>query len=101
MWEVYVGLPPQARPSATSPHFVGNLAMFGDGVRGEGHHAGEFTFPLNRALLARTDAAGLDVTLIPSTGVEVNGRPQPPAQVRAPVRVREMTLSLDRAPPAR
>jgi tyrosinase len=100
LWEVYVGLPPQARPTPSSPHFVGNLAMFGDGVRGEGHHPGEFAFPLNRALLTRADAAGLEVTLIPSTGVEVGGRPQPPPQARAPVRIREMSLSLDRAPPA-
>ena len=99
MWEVYVGLPPNAKPSAESPYFVGNLAMFGDGIKGDGHHPGEFTFPLNRALGASSGASAMQVTFVPSSGVELDGRSQA-AEVKAPVRIGEMNLLLDKAQPA-
>lgn len=99
-WEVYVGLPANAKPDAQSPHFVGNVALFGDGIKGEGHHPAEFIFPLDRALSARSDVSGLQVTLVPSSGVAVNGRPTP-AEVRAPVRVGQVNLLHDKGQPAR
>jgi tyrosinase len=97
-WEVYVGLAPNARPDALSPNFVGCVALFGDGVRGEGHHnmPAQFTFPLNRALRAANGPNALQVTLVPTSGVVVDGRAQP-AQVRAPVQIGEVALLLDRA----
>lgn len=98
MWEVYVGLPQNAKPDATSPYFVGNVAMFGDGIKGEGHHPAEFTFPLNRALRARAAGSSLQVTFVPTSGVVVGGRAQP-ADVKAPVRIGEVNLLLDKAQP--
>jgi hypothetical protein len=98
MWEVYVGLPPNAKASAESPFFVGNVAMFGDGIKGEGHHAGEFNFPLNRALRAMSDLSTLQVTLVPSSGVVVEERPTA-VDVKAPVRVGEVNLLRDNARP--
>ena len=100
MWEVYVGLPPNTKYDAKSPYFVGNVAMFGDGIRGEGHHPAEFTFPLNRALRALSARSALQVTFVPTSGVVVDGRPQP-AQVKAPVRIGEVNLLLDKAQPTR
>jgi tyrosinase len=99
-WEVYVGLPPNAKPSAESPYFVGNVALFGDGVKGEGHHPAEFTFPLTGALRAAKDLSGLQVTIVSSSGVETNGRVLP-AEIKAPVRVGEVNLLLDKASPQR
>ena len=99
MWEVYVGLPPNAKYDASSPYFVGNVAMFGDGVKGEGHHPAEFTFPLNRAIRALSSRSSLQATFVPSSGVAVDGRPQP-AEVKAPVRIGEVNLLLDKAQPA-
>jgi hypothetical protein len=34
-WEVYVGLPAGAVPDPTSPYYVGQLALFGRGVRSD------------------------------------------------------------------
>jgi hypothetical protein len=99
MWEVYVGLPPNAKFDAKSPYFVGNVAMFGEGIRGEGHHPAEFTFPLNRALRALSPGSSLQVTFVPTSGVVVDGRPQL-AEVKAPVRIGEVNLLLDKAQPA-
>ena len=99
MWQVYVGLPPNAKYDARSPYFVGNVAMFGDGVKGEGHHPAEFTFPLNRAIRALSARSSLQVTFVPSSGVVVDGRPQP-AEVKAPVRIGEVNLLIDKAQPA-
>ena len=99
-WEVYVGLPPNAKPNAESPYFVGNVALFGDGIKGEGHHPAEFTFPLSRALRALSDASALQATFVPTSGVVIDGRPLP-AEVKAPVRIGEVSLLLDKAQPSR
>jgi tyrosinase len=97
VWEVYVGLPPNEAPDAQSPHFVGCVSLFGDGIRGQGHHpAARFTFPLNRALRAGNGASAFQVRLLPTSGIVVDGRPQPPA-VRAPIRIGEANLLLDKA----
>ncbi|MDQ6892326.1 MAG: tyrosinase family protein [Acidobacteriota bacterium] len=55
-YEVYVGLPAGETPLFESPHYVGNLALFGRGIRGEPAH-GEFrpasaTFRIDKALRA-------------------------------------------------
>ena len=100
MWEVYVGLPPDAKPSADSPYFVGNVALFGDGIKGEGHHPAEFTFPLNRAIAASANVSALAVTFVPSSGVVSNGRTTP-VETKAPVRISEMDLLLDKTQPTR
>jgi hypothetical protein len=33
VWEVYLGLPPNAAPSSESPFFVGTVALFSTGIR--------------------------------------------------------------------
>lgn|GEM_PF-1585167 len=98
MWQVFVGLPPNAKLDVASPNFVGNVALFGNGVKGDGHHAAEFTFPLNRALSASSKASMVQVTFVPTSGVIVDKRPQA-AEVRAPVRVGEVNLLLEKAQP--
>lgn len=98
IWQVFVGLPPNVKPDVAGPNFVGNVALFGDGIRGEGHHPAEFTFPLNRALRALTDASTVQVTFVPTSGVVVDRRPQP-AEVKASVRVGEVNLLHEKAQP--
>jgi len=95
VWEVYVG-PPGLKPSPQSPAFVGVLGLFGAGVktRRDHYHPAEFVFPIDKALAAAGDAAKLQVTFVPISGVEVKGRAQP-AQVRADVTVAEINILVD------
>ena len=98
-WEVYVG-PPGLKPNPESPYFVGVLALFGAGVKtkSEHYHPAEFVYPINKAIIAAGDAAQLQVTFVPVSGVEVKGRAVP-AQVRANVTVAEMNIVVDVAMP--
>lgn len=96
-WEVYVGLPAGTKPSAESPHFVGNVALFGDGIKSDAQKPfAEFIFPLDRAIAASPDASALTLTFVPRSGVAgPDGRPTA-ANVKAPVRIGEMKLLLDK-----
>jgi hypothetical protein len=57
VWEVHVGSPPTAEPEYRSPFHVGNIALFGHGIRSEATHKqhmpANFRFKLNRAIQAR------------------------------------------------
>jgi tyrosinase len=94
-WEVYVGQRGQVKTVPESPNFVGNVALFGDGIEGEGHHAAEFSFALDRALGDVSDPSQLDIVFVPSSGVVVDGRPVPP-KVEAPVRIGEISVQVER-----
>jgi hypothetical protein len=96
-WEVYVGLPAGARPRADSPYFVGNIALYGEGVKTQSGALAEFVFPLDRAIAASADAGSLAVTFVPSSGVEKDGRPVP-AEVAATVRIGKVELLLEGPP---
>jgi len=100
MWQVYVGLPAGAKANAESAYFVGNVALFGDGIKSAAKHNAfaEFVFPLDRAIAASSDPSTLQVTFVPSSGIVVEGRPVP-AEVKAPVRIGEVNLLLDTAQP--
>ena len=87
IWQVYLGLPATARPDPKSPYFVGNVALFGRGVRGSHHFApATFSFQVDRSIVASLRSSGneLPLTFVP-TGPLVNGRPstgKPAADVR-------------------
>lgn len=90
VWDVYVGLPKDAKRDVQGPHFVGTVALFGTGIRNEGKHAfrpARFVFPLHNALAAAKDAESeqLSVTFIPHT-VEVEGQSSQ-IHAQAPVKV--------------
>jgi tyrosinase len=100
VWAVFVGLPAGAAIDAKSPHFVGQLALFGSGIRDEKHHAykpAHFTYPITRALQAALRANGerIDVTFVP-LGLIVDGKPQKP-EVKAPVRIGQASLFVEKA----
>jgi len=97
VWEVYVGLAAGEKPRADSPFFVGNVALFGDGVKTQSKTFAEFVFPLDRAIAASQDAGSLTVTFVPSSGVEKDGRPVP-AKIAATVRIGRVDLLLDGPP---
>jgi tyrosinase len=95
VWEVYVG-PARLKPSPESPYFVGVLGLFSGGIKTkrEHYHPAEFVYPLDKAILAAGDASTLEVTFVPISGVEVDGRAQP-AELRAEVKVAEMDIVVD------
>lgn len=99
VWEVYVG-PTGLKPNPESPYFVGVLGLFGAGVktRREHYHPAEFVYPIDKAITAAGDAARLEVTFVPVSGVVVKGRALP-AQVRADVTVAEISIVVDVAMP--
>jgi hypothetical protein len=70
-WEVYVGLPKGTAPSPESPHYVGNIALFGHGVRGERQHGGfrpaQFSFKIDNAVqnaMQREEGGNLGLTFV-------------------------------------
>lgn len=98
VWEVYVGLPAKATPDTSSVYYVGNVALYGAGIRSEAKERfkpAHFAFRLNRAVQAVLKAGSdksLSVTFVPH-GVLVDGRPSRPS-VQSPVRVDQAMLSI-------
>jgi tyrosinase len=100
VWEVYVGLPAGKEPDADGPFFVGTVALFSDGIRKGGDHAGHeykpasFTFTIDRALreVLRGNDDKLQITMVPS-GVLVNGKAETP-RAESKVRIGQLTLAL-------
>jgi len=72
-YEVYAGLPKGAKPEFGSPFYIGNIALFGQGVRDEHHRVGfrsaNFSFKVNRAvamaLRQNTNAGQLNILFVP------------------------------------
>ena len=62
--------------------------------RREHYHPADFAFPINRAIRNAGDASNLQVTFVPISGVEVDGRALP-AQVRADLTVAEINIVVD------
>jgi len=102
VWAVFVGPPAAgANADANSPHLVGQLALFGSGIRDEKHHEhrpAHFAYPINRALqatLGAPNADRIDVTFVP-LGLVIDGKPARP-EVKAPVRIGKASLSVQKA----
>jgi tyrosinase len=93
-WQVYLGLPDGAKPDPRGPYFVGNLALFGTGVREGSHHFMPATFSfvadgaLRRAL--RRDPSSLSLTFV-MTGPVVDGKVSAP-KVASSVRVGKVSI---------
>jgi tyrosinase len=99
VWEVYLGLPPNAAPNPESPFFVGTMALFGAGVREHAHgdfKPAKFTFRANRAILAalRSRQEQLRLVFVPS-GPLMDGKPTRP-KVQSPVRIGAVNISVAR-----
>ncbi|HZS29541.1 MAG TPA: tyrosinase family protein [Candidatus Angelobacter sp.] len=99
VWEVYLGLPPNAAPNPESPFFVGTMTLFGAGVREHAHgdfKPAKFTFRANRAILAalKSRQEQLRLVFVPS-GPLMNGKPTRP-KVQSPVRIGTVNISVAR-----
>lgn len=87
IWEVYLGLPAGKEPDPDGPYFVGNVVLFGTGIKSDKHNykPASFNFPIDRTIatvLKESDGA-TELTFVP-TGILVNGRqsmPKPDASV--------------------
>lgn len=102
VWEVYLGLPPNAAPNPESPFFVGTVALFSSGIRTLAHgqfKPAHFRFRANRAITAalRSNQDQLRVLFVPS-GPLVNGKPSRP-KVMSRVRIGAVNVSVGREQP--
>jgi hypothetical protein len=96
IWEVFVGLPKNAKASDRAVHRVGNISLFGAGIKGESHHddkPAHFEFPMNRALEAalKTSKESLQITFIPK-GLIIDGKASAPRPA-SPVRVGKAAIT--------
>ena len=95
IWEVYAG-PRDAKRDAAAPSYVGNVALYGTGIRSEARgefKPAHFEFPLNAAIRAarRAWSGPVFLTFVPR-GVGANGaHPKP----MAPVRIGSVAITLE------
>ncbi len=101
-YEVYVGIPKGANPEFNSPSYVGNIALFGQGIR-SGQH-GEFrpvnlSFNINRAVsafLKRNDSEEqLGVLFVPR-GASTQENTAIAARSSATIRIGGVAISSER-----
>jgi tyrosinase len=105
VWEVYVGAPlteTRPQPDPENPFFVGNLALFGAGVRSDAHMGMGFSsanigFEVNNAILAwaGTNQNDLPVRFI-SHGPLINGQPTQPPQPQSTVQLGPVEMAVQR-----
>jgi len=103
-WQVYLGLPANAKPTEASPHYVGALALFGQGIHSESHDKFEpahFAFPVNRALLAgfKANQEHWTITFVPR-GILLDGTESQP-KVESPVKIAHVSLTVETQKPGR
>lgn len=96
-WEVYVE-PRGARFDPNGPYYVGNVVLFGSGIRSEGGASfkpAHFVFPLNAALRAAHRGAGphLVIAFVPRAAAGSHR-----AQPLAPVRIGRAQVTEERKP---
>jgi tyrosinase len=90
-WEVYVGASPGPLDcNPQNPNYVGNVSLFGEGLRRGAHHGfkpAHFTLPINEALEAslKVDRDRIPLTFVPRS-ILINGKPSRP-RVRAPLHI--------------
>ncbi len=99
VWQVYVGpattpaaaMTPNA-PAGKNPHYVGNVVLFGLGVKGGmPTMPATLSFKINRALLA--SQGPLTITFVPA-GILINGQPSHP-QVRETVQIGKLRVVVE------
>ena len=101
VWEVYVGARAEGlKRDSTNATYVGNIALFGNGIRSESHHGfkpAHFAFPIERALAValRQQRGLIPVTFIPH-GLDILGKASTP-EVASAVRVGKMSLTVETA----
>lgn len=104
-YEVYVGLPKGATPEFNSPFYVGNIALFGQGIR-NGQQHGEFSsatlsFKINRAVSAflrrNQSDEQLNILFVPR-GASPQENQAIAARSSATIQIGGIAISSDRQP---
>jgi tyrosinase len=97
VWETYLGPSAAMTSNTESPSFVGNVVLFGTGIR-EGmpsmFRPAVFAFKINRAILAAAAGGKILVVTFAPRGILVNGQLTHP-KVRAPVRIGKMSIVVE------
>lgn len=102
-YEVYVGLPQGATPQFNSPFYVGNVALFGQGIRNEQQHGefrpANFSFKVNRAVAAflkrNESKEQLNILFVPRSASPQENTALA-GQSSATIRIGAITISSDR-----
>ncbi|HKA37412.1 MAG TPA: tyrosinase family protein [Thermoanaerobaculia bacterium] len=91
-YEVHVGLPKDAAPDPQGPYYVGNVALFGHGIRDEHQHGGfkpaSLSFKINQAVQAALKGAPSADTLRVLFVPRSSAREGKPAEARSSARIR-------------
>jgi hypothetical protein len=97
-WEVYVG-PQGLQPDPKSRHFVGIFALFSGGIKTRKHHYSptDFVFRADEALRTVNKGQEIEVVLIPTTGLDTDGKSEQQLELRAPLTIREFSIGIDAA----
>jgi len=98
VWQVYLGAPKGAKLSTDGPFFVGNIALFGMGIRnetpkGQKFMPASFTMVADRAIMAglnENPSGVLPLTFVPS-GPLIKGKPVVP-KLRSKVTIGKVSL---------
>lgn len=98
VWEVYIGLPTNLAPDSKNAHHVGNVALFGAGIRNEAHHGfqpARLAFPLDPTVIDwfTKQSERVVITFVPA-GILVNGKPSRP-KAQSQVRIGSVSLSVE------
>lgn len=96
-WEVHVE-PAGATPGDPGPYLVGIVSLFDRGIMSKGQQnrePAEFLFVLDEAIAA-AGKKDLQVRFVPTSGVVVDGQPQP-VVVRSNVTIGEISLAIEAA----
>ncbi|HEY6961630.1 MAG TPA: tyrosinase family protein [Gaiellaceae bacterium] len=91
VWQVFLGKP----GSTDAPSFVGSMALFGMGIRTgtKKFMPAQFSFPIDKAILASANAESLPLTFVPA-GPLVNGKPTV-AKLASPVRIGSFSIEVE------
>jgi tyrosinase len=96
-WEVYLGAPAGAALTTDNPAYLGNVVLFGSGIRSEIHHGtftpASFTYPLNPKLVATLAQNPKSTLTFAPHGILINGKPSPP-QMLAPITIKSVSMAV-------
>lgn len=104
VWEVHLGVTRNSVPQGDGPGFIGNVALFGAGIKSEAHHEftpARFAFPIRGKLLdaLASGAASVPLTFV-ARGVVIDGK-RTEVRPAVPVRIGNVSLAVETQETAR
>jgi hypothetical protein len=96
-WEVYLGSPEGTRLTTDIPTYLGNVVLFGSGIRSETHHGefkpASFTFHISHKLISVIASNSNPLLTFMPHGILINGKPSIP-EVLAPIKIGSVSLAI-------